>query len=164
MRGRREGQALLLDALVFLAASSLVSVSMIGALSNDSPQVSDEFQEYINRAHSVFLRATIDIPSIQRFAENKSFTVGQGAILLLSVGGEEADMAQAEEEMSRILSGLLAPRFGFRWTAEGFGSSIVIEDGTGIPDGSRGYETFVSSIDAIEAGIVFELRAWRSAD
>lgn len=168
MRRDGKGQALLFDALLFLAASSLVSVSMVGALSGDSQRASDELQDYVDRAHSVFLRATIELPSIQGNQGNKSVTVGQAVLVLLSNrDGGGAFRAQAEEGMSRVLSGLLAPRFDFRWTANGSGSSIVIECGTAPPEGPRGDDTFVSTIDALEAGdagVAFELRAWYSAE
>lgn len=58
MRRSREGLVALLDALVFLAAASVVSVSVLASFGGQSASLDADIQDYVDRAHNVLLRTT----------------------------------------------------------------------------------------------------------
>lgn len=165
MRIGRKGQALLLDAFVFLIVVSLVSTALIGLSMED--RGSDEMRNYVDRAHEVFLRTTL--PYSQHHSKN--ITVGHALSLqiLHLFDGEEndseelVDWSSLNDRLTNILRDLVPSHHRFTWTGSCGPHTVQLGEGNSLQN-EGGEDILASSLStylpSVEKNMVMTLTVW----
>jgi hypothetical protein len=171
MKGNNKGQIAIFDALIFLAVSSLVSVSLLSSIAPMNPSTDDESQRYIDRAHAVFLRTSVEIEAtngVEIDGEGRrTLTVFEFVltrIVEMEAGGDTDKGVDSSKLLSAILDALLLPRFHYSWKAKhdsmnySFSNSLYLGNRTG---GSLYVSTIVSEMPSHKGDVLMILNAWR---
>ena len=174
MKKSNKGQLAIFDALIFLAAASVVSASLLGAVAPSRPSADAEVQGFVERAHSVFLRTTLRPSELTSLGldigNNKTLTVFEIVVSGL-IMAEETDSPNQRDYMSgclsAVLDGLFMPGFNYAWKAE-HNSTILSISSLPIPrdqpNGSTYASTVTSKMPMHEGDVVLTLNVWRSVE
>lgn len=171
MKKRNKGQLAIFDALIFLAVSSLVSASLLSSIAPMNPSTNDESQRYIDRAHGVFLRTTVEIEAtngteidggVRRTLTVFEFVLTR--IVEMEAGGDPEEGVDSSKSLSAILDALLPPRFHYSWKARhgsvdySFSNSSYLGNRT---SDSLYVSTIVSEMPSDGGDVLMVLNAWR---
>ncbi len=102
----REGLVALLDALVFLAVASVVSVSLLASFGGQSASLDADIQDYVNRAHNVLLRTTYRTAAVDCCPDNNK----TGTILEASISEivrAQVNASHFSGDLAATISGIL---------------------------------------------------------
>lgn len=129
MRKSREGLVALLDALVFLAAASVVSVSLLASFGGQSASLHADIQDYVDRAHNVLLRTTYRTAAADLCPgdNNKTGTILEASIseIVRAKGSGSQFSGDLAATISNILDCLLpSDVYRYTWRIELGGSSF----------------------------------------
>jgi hypothetical protein len=170
MRRNDKAQLAIFDALIFLAAASVVSASLLGAIAPSKPSDDAEIQGFVERAHSVFLRTTLQPDQLAGLGldidKNKTLTVFE---LIVS----ELVMAEKVNSPNRIdvvrsclttlLNGLLTPGLDYSWRAEHNSTILSVPSPTSPldqPNGSTYVSKVASKMPLHDGDITMTLYTW----
>lgn len=162
-RWTRSGMAAIFDALMFLTAVSVVSVSAV-LLASERDDASDEgIQRLAEGAHVTFLRATVLLPGDG--ADRKgSPPIPVGSLLPTLIAydeGGDADLPSwLEMEARQLLDGLLSPRFHYSWSVS-CGAGTVALSPWPAPDDGRPMYVSTLPMDA-QSATVSRLAVWEA--
>ncbi len=170
MKWDRRGQVAILDALVFLAAASVVSAGLIGSLAPSEESSHQETQSFVERAHKVFLRMTPNPEELASLCletgKNKTITVFEIIVLGLISAERTGNTCMSDplnDYLSNVLDDLLAPGLWYSWRAEHDSTALSIPDSEQAVQnhGSRYVSTIVSKMPTHKGDVIMTLTAWR---
>lgn len=140
----RTGMAAIIDALVFLAIASIVSVSLLAALGAPSSHPDDRPASRVISSHIVLLRTTIADSSGNPCTLEDLFKL------------ESVDVQSYEDNLTLAL-GLLLPSMEWRWTVEHEGCRWTFGS-EAVPSGDLFCSIVRAPFDGSE--IEYRLEAW----
>ncbi len=163
----RKGQALLLDAFIFLIVVAVVSSALIGLSTSD--QNGERMRGYVDQAHEVFLSTTVPNP-----AGNSSKNVTAAELLSLQLlqlfqegnASSTTDWSSVNHDLSNVLRALLPNHYQFKWTARCGFATIELGQREGVM-GEINRNVLASSLSSylpsLERDMVMTLTVWPSA-
>ncbi|NYT12485.1 MAG: hypothetical protein GKC03_08080 [Methanomassiliicoccales archaeon] len=161
MPGKR-GQAALLDAMIFLTVAAIVSVSLVAVTSNRYQDQEVDLRDYVDRAHEVVLRTTVQMTSSGEY-ENTWITVSDFAIayFLALNRGEDLNSYEREiKEIAEMIEGLIPSWTNFAWRVILGSDELLIGD---VPINAECVwpSSLYSEMPILGGELQFKLEIWR---
>ncbi len=147
------GQAILLDALIFVMVICIVSFALLNSVGRN--EKNGDAQQFVERAHRVLLHTAIHWNASEQDQSVSEF-------LLLYAKHLDAESWQKEEEaIKEVLDFIFLPRFDYAWTVE-CGKQLFRVGSVG----EQAYQEVFASRFVIDqaSGTVVTLQAWMNAD
>lgn len=114
MRKRDNAQAVVLDAFLFLMVCSIVFTSFLTASQHIKDDGFEDFQSYLEKAHNVFLRSTLNIADFDNRTFDRVLTVSQISLDILHEGRD--NFSEIVTWMEDTLRNLIPPYLEYRWS------------------------------------------------
>jgi len=114
MGKRDSAQAVVFDALLFLMVCSIVFTSFLTTFLHIGDGESGDFQSYLEKAHTVFLRSTVNTAEFDNRTYGRVVTVRQISLDILDEGYDNfTEIVIWMEDTLRIL---IPPYLMYRWS------------------------------------------------
>jgi len=156
---RRKGQALILDAMVFLTVAAVVSVSLIVARTMPN-EGKDDLQHLTDDIHDVLLRTTVDMTDRPSGDSISAYDLAISYALRSERGDDLAIFDGSLREITTLLDAMTPENADWSWSMEFNGTYVCIGN---LPRNDA--EVWVSErrgqLPLLGVALILHLQVWR---